>query len=83
MDFGAGALSSSTDVTGLSEVASGSWAELRTMIVATAEHAIDDLLIDPIRLDAHSFVDGVGFTITGTMDNARANGTYVINWILN
>ena len=82
LDFGAGAMEASAIVTGISlaEITSFATAELR--IEATADHSVSDLLYDPIRLQVHDMVAGVGFTITGMMDNAPANGTYTINWIL-
>jgi hypothetical protein len=48
--------------------------------IPTADHPLDDLLYDPVRVTAHSIINGVGFSIFGQMNNADAHGTYNINW---
>jgi|TARA_R110000787_G_scaffold89290_1_gene189086 hypothetical protein len=82
LDFGLGSMTTSLDISATSVTAS-STATVHTRIEATPEHSESDLLIDPIRLNTDSFVVGVGFRIVGAMDNAPANGTYMINWRLN
>lgn len=79
LDFGSGAVSA-TLVVLVPDIGASSQVILNLSSVPTAEHSLDDLLIDPIRLMAYSVLDGVGFTIYGQMDNAKANGTYNINW---
>lgn len=81
-DFGAGAMTVSTVVTGVNSVTASSIVIPKIRIEATPEHSTCDLLIDPIRLDVKDFIAGVGFTIVATMENARANGSYKINWLL-
>tara|TARA_R110000764_G_scaffold40882_6_gene91482 strand:- start:3937 stop:4257 length:321 start_codon:yes stop_codon:yes gene_type:complete len=83
LDFGDGSLSASAVITGIDRVLSNSLIRVDTRMEATPEHSLDELLIDPIQVNAHSLVVGVGFTITGRMDNAPANGTYIINWAVN
>jgi hypothetical protein len=80
LDFGAGAKTATVDVTGLLAIEATSVILCKTQIVATAEHPVDDLLADPIRLEALSIVAGTGFTIYGEMENAPANGTYNVQW---
>lgn len=82
VDFGSGAMSTSVIVTGVSKVKADSLIDAHVRIEATPEHDVIDMLIDPIRIQVHELIAGVGFTITATMDNAPANGTYNINWIL-
>jgi hypothetical protein len=82
LDFGTGSLTTETVLTGLVSVSTSSVIITTLKIVATPEHRIDDLLIDPIRLAVKDLVAGVGFTIYGEMDNARANGTYEIDWLI-
>jgi hypothetical protein len=82
IDFGTGSMTTSL-VVNEATVTTASTATVFTKIEATPEHSVSDLLIDPIRLSVDSFTEGVGFTIIGTMDNAPANGTYMINWKLN
>jgi hypothetical protein len=82
LDFGAGGMTAETVVTGYAEVTADSVVMASVRVVATAEHATDDLLVDPIRLAVKDLVAGAGFTIYGEMDNAEANGTYQINWLI-
>jgi hypothetical protein len=82
LDFGAGNMTAETVVTGYSEIDADSVVMASMRIVATPEHTTDDLLVDPIRLAVKDLVAGNGFTIYGEMDNAKANGTYKINWII-
>jgi hypothetical protein len=82
LDFGSGAKTAETIVTGYPEIDEDSIVMASMRIVATAEHSTNDLLIDPIRLAVKDLVAGAGFTVYGEMDNAEANGTYVINWII-
>ena len=82
LDFGNGSLTAETVVTGYSEITADSVVMAFMRITATPEHLTDDLLVDPIRLAVKDLIAGVGFTIYGEMDNARANGTYRINWII-
>jgi hypothetical protein len=81
LDFGAGAVATSTVVTGITGITAPSIVTAELRIEATAEHTEDDLLNDPIRVAVSSLVVGTGFTIEGFMDNAPANGTYQVNWI--
>jgi hypothetical protein len=83
LDFGSGSMDASAVLTGIGSMLADDMITVSTRIEATPEHNVDDFLIDPIRVDAHSIVAGVGFTITGRMDNAPANGTYIINWVVN
>ena len=55
---------------------------VKMRIEDTADHIAEDLLIDPIRVEAFAIVPGGGFTIYGTMENAPANGKYNVQWAL-
>jgi hypothetical protein len=82
LDFGAGSVSTETVITGYSQIASDTVIMVSMRIAATSEHTVDDLLTDPIRVAVKDLVVGVGFTIDGRMDNAEANGTYQVNWLI-
>jgi hypothetical protein len=82
LDFGAGNITSEVVVTGVSAILTTSRIISSMRIEATANHSVDDLLSDPIRLAVKDLISGVGFTIYGQMDNAPANGLYKIDWIL-
>jgi|TARA_R110000822_G_scaffold37220_1_gene104348 hypothetical protein len=79
LDFGSGANSASVVVTDYG-IKSTHQVTVELSSVDTAEHPVDDLLIDPIRVIAYNIVNGSGFTIYGQMDNAEAHGSYNINW---
>ena len=75
-------MDASAVLTGIGSMLADDMVTVSTRIEATPEHDVDDFLIDPIRVDAHSIVAGVGFTVTGRMGNAPAHGTYKINWLV-
>lgn len=82
LDFGSGALEAEVLVTNLPLMAVDSVVMCAMRIEETPEHPVDDLLVDPIRVAIKDFVTASGFTIYGTMDNGRANGTYKVHWHL-
>ena len=82
IDFGASAKVSTVVVTGVSAISETSVVLVKMRIEDTADHIAEDLLIDPIRVEAFSIVAGTGFTIHGTMENAPANGKYNVQWAL-
>jgi len=69
-------------VTGIPSVTAASVVSPAIRLEATATHSIDDMIVDPIRVMVRDLIAGVGFTLVGVMDNARANGTYKVNWVL-
>jgi hypothetical protein len=82
LDFGTASSSAQVVISGEPATTALSWALVQVALTATASHSVDDLIYDPIDVVAHDFVDGVGFTITGTMENAPADGTYLVDWQL-
>ena len=82
LDFGASNKVAQVTVTGVSQILSTSMVISQMRTEATAEHPVDDLYIDPIRVFTKDIVAGVGFTIVGEMDKGRARGTYNIDWNL-
>tara|TARA_R110000851_G_scaffold57296_1_gene133508 strand:- start:13071 stop:13889 length:819 start_codon:yes stop_codon:yes gene_type:complete len=82
IDFGLSNKVSEVVVTGVTQTLSTSIVMSSMRLEQTAEHSVDDLQIDPIRVFIKDLVAGVGFTVCGTMENAPANGTYKIDWNL-
>lgn len=82
IDFGDGAMTASTIITGITDISSASVVLVQLRLEGTVDHSVTDMLIDPVRVSVENIVTGVGFTITASMDNARANGTYKFNWVL-
>jgi hypothetical protein len=82
LDFGLSAKTATVVVSGVSQITAESIMLCKMRIEATDDHPAEDLLIDPIRVEAFEIVAGVGFTIYGTMENAPANGKYNVQWAL-
>ena len=82
LDFGSGNKTAEVVVSSVSTVLNSSRVMATMRIEATANHPIDDLQIDPIRVGVKNLIAGIGFTIYGEMDNAPANGLYEVDWLL-
>jgi hypothetical protein len=82
LDFGASNKTATVVVTGVGSISATSVVLVKMRIEDTADHIAEDLLVDPIRVEAFAIVPGVGFTIYGTMQNAPANGKYNVQWAL-
>jgi hypothetical protein len=82
LDFGLSSKTAQVIITGVDTILATSTILLSMRNIATVSHSVDDMLVDPIRLAAHSIVQGVGFTLYGEMGNASANGTYGVAWLL-
>lgn len=84
IDFGAGSDLASLAVTGQTQIASDSLAEAWLFPVATADHSIDEHLVDgPIVIASH-VVAGVGFTINALPRNfGNLYGLWSVAWVWN
>jgi hypothetical protein len=82
LEFGASNKTATVVVTGIDAITATSVVLVKMRIEDTDDHIAEDLLIDPIRVEAFAIVPGVGFTIYGTMKNAPANGKYNVQWAL-
>ena len=83
MNFGTiGAVgnSATVDVTGQTAIVAGSLVEAWLRLAATAEHPLDDMINDPIRVSAGNIVAGDRFTIYGLMPYGSAYGNYLCDW---
>ena len=82
LDFGGGIgdFKAEVVVTGVPGVKADSQVYCEVKIEATANHSVDELLFDPIRVIAKDLVVGTGFTVYGQMDSGKARGVYTINW---
>jgi hypothetical protein len=71
LDFGAfpGASDASVAVTGQAAIVTGSLMEAWIRPVATADHSVDEHLVETLKVIAHSIVAGTGFTISGFNTN--------------
>lgn len=70
-------------ITGQAAIVAASLVEAWLRLEATAEHPLDDLKYDPVRITAGNIVAGTGFTIYGFMADGHGYGTYSIGWVWN
>jgi hypothetical protein len=82
LDFGASSKTATVVVTGIGSITATSVVLVKMRIEDTDDHVAEDMLVDPIRVEAFAIVAGVGFTVYGTMENAPANGKYNVQWAL-
>jgi hypothetical protein len=80
LDFGQGSSTAQIVVTGVTSITEDSFVQCAVRVQATDQHSVDDLLYDPIQVSVSQLYAGSGFSIHGQMFNARANGTYIVNW---
>lgn len=82
LDFGALPGSSDTSLAiSQGTIGAGSKVEAWVFPADTADHNIDEHLVDPPRVVAARVVAGVGFTIYGFTDqNVRKYGQYQVAW---
>lgn len=84
MDFGAGSLDATVNVTGQAGIGAGSLAEAWIWPVATADNTVDDHLFEEFEMPmAYNVVAGVGFTIYLRCMNGLAVGKYTVAWVWN
>jgi hypothetical protein len=83
LDFGAfpGSTDTSVAVTGQAGILAGSLIEAWILPADTADHSIDDHVVDPPRVLAARVVAGTGFTIYGlTTNHIRHFGQWNVAW---
>lgn len=84
VDFGAhpGATEASATVTGQGTIASDSLAEAWLFPVATADHSVDEHIVDGPLVFATSVTAGVGFTIRAlTRNGQNLTGSFSVGWV--
>lgn len=81
IDFGAGDDIASVAVTGQASIVSTSTVFAKVRVEDTADHTIDEIVIDPLNVQPGPPVTGTGFTIYATgADGKTRSGQYVIDW---
>jgi len=77
LNFGGfpGAADAEVDVTGQSGIASGSVVEAWLLPAVTADHTVDEHVVETIKVVAKDIVAGVGFTIFGFATDAHEQHT--------
>lgn len=88
IDFGAfpGASDTSVAVTGQTSIVSGSAVEAWILPAATADHSVDEHMVETLKVIAGNIVAGTGFTIYGFnsgFGDVRLYGTWNVAWVWN
>jgi len=80
LDFGTGSSSATTVITGQPLISDDSVIRANIKMVATEDHSVDEILLDPIIVSVKDVVVGTGFTIHGGLSHSITHGTYVVQW---
>lgn len=83
VDFGASSVSTShasVTITGQAAIGPSSSVKAWLLPVATADHSVDEHLVEPIRVLAHTITAGVGFEITAICDSGATYGEFSVAW---
>jgi hypothetical protein len=85
IDFGAhpGNTNVALDITGQTEIASGAEVDAWLTAIATADHSIDEHVIDGPTVIAGNVQAGVGFTIYAAAKDGNAYGLWSVSWVWN
>lgn len=84
IDFGASVVSDAQLViTGQSGITLASLVEayIDPTQGATADHSVDEQIVEPIRIFCRDIVAGTGFTIHAVADGVGAYGKFNITWV--
>ena len=73
----------SVAVTGQTDIVAGSLVEAWVRHVATADHTVDEVRVENIKIMAGDIVAGTGFTIFGEVTKGRAWGLFTCAWVWN
>ena len=89
LDFGVfpGKSDASVAVTGQTGIVAGSLVEAWMRLEATADHSVDEALVEEVDIQAGNIVAGTGFTIYGVHKPALGDtmiyGLWKIGWVWN
>lgn len=71
----------SVAVTSQTAIVAGSKVEAFVRLALTADHSIDEHMIENQKITAGNIVAGTGFTIYGEVTLGTARGLYNIDWV--
>lgn len=83
VDFGTSSTSSShasVTITGQAGILSGSSIRAWIQPAVTTDHSVDEHLVEPLRVIAHTITAGVGFVITAICDPGATYGEFSVAW---
>ena len=85
IDFGAfpGSGNASVAITGQAEIAADALVDAWLVAKATADHSVDEHLVDGPEILAGAVVAGVGFTIYAVARDGNAIGAWSVAWVWN
>lgn len=82
IDFGTSPQSNVTAaITGQSAILAGSLVEAWIFPVATADHSVDEHLVEEIQATAFNIIAGTGFSISVRGRNFPLRGKWSIGWV--
>lgn len=70
-------------ITGQSEIEADALVDAWLTPAATADHSVDEHVVDGPDIFAGAVVAGVGFTIYGRARTDRAYGLWTVSWVWN
>ena len=83
IDFGTGKLDTSVAVTGQGAITTANLVEAWLSGTSTANNLTDAGFAENMLIFAGDIVNGTGFTIYAQVQQGRAFGQYVVNWVWN
>ncbi len=81
LDFGASSkLAASIVVTGQASIVAGSKVEAFVRLTASADHSVDEHMVEQLKITAGNIIAGTGFTIYGEA-YPQTSGQWNIDWV--
>lgn len=81
IDFGAGATNVTAEITGQAAIAATAEVDAWLIAEATADHSVDEHVIEGPTVLAGAVTPGVGFTIHAAAKDGRAYGQWSVAWV--
>lgn len=82
LDFGSVGIGDAVKViTGQAGILATSYVEAMVRGEASADHSVDEHLIESLEVRAGDIIPGVGFTIYGQIREGSAYGLYNVDWV--
>lgn len=86
VDFGSGApegndTHKTVTITGQTAIASGSLVEAWVRGTSSADHTIDEHMVENLKVEAGNIVVGTGFDIVVTCTLGKTYGVFNLNWV--
>jgi len=70
-------------ITGQTGIVAGSLVEAWVRAAASADHNVDEHMVEDLKVEAGSIVAGTGFDIRVTCMTGKTYGVFNLNWVWN